>query len=67
MRNCSHISYVLLTVIAHPSCLGPGHPISEFLTSLDTSAGECKLMLTIEDELDCHQLLLSLQMPVMNL
>ncbi|XP_062189504.1 indole-3-acetic acid-amido synthetase GH3.8 [Phragmites australis] len=44
-----------------------GHPVSEFLTSSGTSAGERKLMPTIEDELDRRQLLYSLQMPVMNL
>jgi auxin responsive GH3 family protein len=44
-----------------------GHPVSEFLTSSGTSAGERKLMPTIEDELNRRQLLYSLQMPVMNL
>ncbi|KAL6657666.1 hypothetical protein ACP70R_005446 [Stipagrostis hirtigluma subsp. patula] len=44
-----------------------GHPVSEFLTSSGTSAGERKLMPTIEDELDRRQLLYSLQMPVMDL
>ncbi|KQK09904.1 probable indole-3-acetic acid-amido synthetase GH3.2 [Brachypodium distachyon] len=43
------------------------HPISEFLTSSGTSAGERKLMPTIEDELDRRQMLYSLLMPVMNL
>ncbi|XVF15477.1 hypothetical protein REPUB_Repub09cG0156900 [Reevesia pubescens] len=43
------------------------HPISEFLTSSGTSAGERKLMPTIEEELDRRQLLYSLLMPVMNL
>ncbi|XP_065876579.1 probable indole-3-acetic acid-amido synthetase GH3.1 isoform X2 [Euphorbia lathyris] len=43
------------------------HPISEFLTSSGTSAGERKLMPTIADELDRRQLLYSLLMPVMNL
>ncbi|XP_042426412.1 indole-3-acetic acid-amido synthetase GH3.8-like [Zingiber officinale] len=44
-----------------------GHPISEFLTSSGTSAGERKLMPTIQAELDRRQLLYSLLMPVMNL
>ncbi|XP_059641669.1 probable indole-3-acetic acid-amido synthetase GH3.1 [Cornus florida] len=43
------------------------HPISEFLTSSGTSAGEKKLMPTIQDELDRRQLLYSFLMPVMNL
>ncbi|KAH7665384.1 GH3 family protein [Dioscorea alata] len=43
------------------------HPISEFLTSSGTSAGERKLMPTIEQELDRRQLLYSLLTPVMNL
>ncbi|KAL9371090.1 hypothetical protein Peur_036230 [Populus x canadensis] len=43
------------------------HPISEFLTSSGTSAGERKLMPTIKQELDRRQLLYSLLMPVMNL
>ncbi|PON66689.1 GH3-like hormone conjugating enzyme [Parasponia andersonii] len=42
-------------------------PISEFLTSSGTSAGERKLMPTIHEELDRRQLLYSLLMPVMNL
>ncbi|KAG2551138.1 probable indole-3-acetic acid-amido synthetase GH3.8 [Panicum virgatum] len=42
------------------------HPISEFLTSSGTSAGERKLMPTIREELDRRQLLYSLLMPVMN-
>ncbi|KAF2538365.1 hypothetical protein F2Q68_00019180 [Brassica cretica] len=42
------------------------HPISEFLTSSGTSAGERKLMPTIQEELDRRQLLYSLLMPVMN-
>ncbi|CAN8272190.1 unnamed protein product [Cochlearia groenlandica] len=42
-------------------------PISEFLTSSGTSAGERKLMPTIREELDRRQLLYSLLMPVMNL
>ncbi|XAR52888.1 hypothetical protein NMG60_11021211 [Bertholletia excelsa] len=42
-------------------------PISEFLTSSGTSAGERKLMPTIQEELDRRQLLYSLLMPVMNL
>ncbi|KAF5745571.1 Auxin-responsive GH3 family protein [Tripterygium wilfordii] len=42
-------------------------PISEFLTSSGTSAGERKLMPTISEELDRRQLLYSLLMPVMNL
>ncbi|XP_077220589.1 putative indole-3-acetic acid-amido synthetase GH3.1 [Tasmannia lanceolata] len=43
------------------------HPISEFLTSSGTSAGERKLMPTIEEEMDRRQMLYSLLMPVMNL
>ncbi|WCJ31332.1 Auxin-responsive GH3 family protein [Euphorbia peplus] len=43
------------------------HPISEFLTSSGTSAGERKLMPTIADELDRRTFLYSLLMPVMNL
>ncbi|KAH9318943.1 hypothetical protein KI387_020712 [Taxus chinensis] len=41
-------------------------PVSEFLTSSGTSAGERKLMPTIEEELDRRTLLYSLLMPVMN-
>jgi len=43
------------------------HPVSEFLTSSGTSAGERKLMPTIDEELDRRQQLYSLLMPVMNL
>ncbi|OWM82129.1 probable indole-3-acetic acid-amido synthetase GH3.1 [Punica granatum] len=43
------------------------HPISEFLTSSGTSAGERKLMPTIQEEWDRRQKLYSLLMPVMNL
>ncbi|XP_052204675.1 probable indole-3-acetic acid-amido synthetase GH3.1 [Diospyros lotus] len=43
------------------------HPISEFLTSSGTSAGERKLMPTIHEELDRRQKLYSLLQPVMNL
>ncbi|MFQ6656190.1 hypothetical protein Gotur_026401 [Gossypium turneri] len=43
------------------------HPISEFLTSSGTSAGERKLIPTIHEELNRRQLLYSLLMPVMNL
>ncbi|KAL2460304.1 putative indole-3-acetic acid-amido synthetase GH3.1 [Abeliophyllum distichum] len=42
-------------------------PVSEFLTSSGTSAGERKLMPTIKEELDRRQLLYSLLMPVMSL
>ncbi|KAE8665950.1 putative indole-3-acetic acid-amido synthetase GH3.8 [Hibiscus syriacus] len=42
-------------------------PISEFLTSSGTSAGESKLMPAIHEDLDRRQLLYSLLMPVMNL
>nr|CAA42636.1 auxin-responsive GH3 product [Glycine max] len=42
------------------------HPISEFLTSSGTSAGERKLMPTIRQEMDRRQLIFSLPMPVMN-
>ncbi|RWR90963.1 GH3 auxin-responsive promoter [Cinnamomum micranthum f. kanehirae] len=41
-------------------------PISEFLTSSGTSAGERKLMPTIEEELERRSLLYSLLMPVMD-
>ncbi|XP_051126151.1 indole-3-acetic acid-amido synthetase GH3.6 [Andrographis paniculata] len=40
-------------------------PISEFLTSSGTSAGERKVMPTIEEELERRSLLYSLLMPVM--
>ncbi|XP_042436444.1 probable indole-3-acetic acid-amido synthetase GH3.2 [Zingiber officinale] len=49
------------------SAILSGHPITEFLTSSGTSAGERKLMPTIQEELDRKQLLYSLLMPVMNL
>lgn len=41
-------------------------PISEFLTSSGTSAGERKLMPTTADAMDRRQLLYSLLMPVLN-
>ncbi|KAJ8769366.1 hypothetical protein K2173_002570 [Erythroxylum novogranatense] len=50
-----------------PSPILSSHPISEFLTSSGTSAGERKLMPTITEELDRRQKLYSLLMPVMNL
>ncbi|KAG7657856.1 GH3 family [Arabidopsis suecica] len=43
------------------------HPITEFLTSSGTSAGERKLMPTIEEDINRRQLLGNLLMPVMNL
>ncbi|KAG7641768.1 GH3 family [Arabidopsis suecica] len=43
------------------------YPITEFLTSSGTSAGERKLMPTIDEDMDRRQLLYSLLMPVMNL
>lgn len=49
------------------SAILSSHPVSEFLTSSGTSAGERKLMPTIREELDRRQLLYSLLMPVMNL
>ncbi|KAI8532702.1 hypothetical protein RHMOL_Rhmol11G0234000 [Rhododendron molle] len=49
------------------SAILSAHPISEFLTSSGTSAGERKLMPTIKEELDRRQQLYSLLMPVMNL
>ncbi|CAL9204922.1 unnamed protein product [Musa hybrid cultivar] len=49
------------------SAILSAHPISEFLTSSGTSAGERKLMPTIQEEMDRKQLLYSLLMPVMNL
>ncbi|XP_027347556.1 probable indole-3-acetic acid-amido synthetase GH3.1 [Abrus precatorius] len=42
------------------------HPISEFLTSSGTSAGERKLMPTTEEDMGRRQSLYSLLMPVMN-
>ncbi|KAK4488417.1 hypothetical protein RD792_004180 [Penstemon davidsonii] len=42
------------------------HPISEFLTSSGTSAGERKLMPTIAQEMERRQLLYTLLMPLMN-
>ncbi|GAB4846933.1 hypothetical protein Ancab_025943 [Ancistrocladus abbreviatus] len=42
-------------------------PISEFLTSSGTSAGERKLMPTIREDMDRRQLLFSLLMPIMDL
>lgn len=42
------------------------HPVSEFLTSSGTSAGERKIMPTIHEELDRRTLLYSLLMPVLN-
>ncbi|KAL8553391.1 hypothetical protein ACS0TY_001897 [Phlomoides rotata] len=42
------------------------HPISEFLTSSGTSAGERKLMPTIKEDMNRRQLLYSLLTPVMN-
>ncbi|XP_031495677.1 probable indole-3-acetic acid-amido synthetase GH3.1 [Nymphaea colorata] len=42
------------------------HPVSEFLTSSGTSAGERKLMPTIQQELDRRQFLYDLLIPVMN-
>lgn len=41
-------------------------PITEFLTSSGTSAGERKLMPTTDEEMDRRQLLYSLLMPVLN-
>ncbi|KAG9154653.1 hypothetical protein Leryth_021159 [Lithospermum erythrorhizon] len=49
------------------SAILSAHPISEFLTSSGTSAGERKLMPTIKEELNRRQLLYSLLQPVMNL
>ncbi|XP_010277152.1 PREDICTED: probable indole-3-acetic acid-amido synthetase GH3.1 [Nelumbo nucifera] len=49
------------------SAILSAHPISEFLTSSGTSAGERKLMPTIQEELDRRQVLYSLLTPVMNL
>ncbi|PKA61006.1 putative indole-3-acetic acid-amido synthetase GH3.8 [Apostasia shenzhenica] len=48
------------------SAILSAEPISEFLTSSGTSAGERKLMPTIEEDLDRRELLYSLLMPVMN-
>jgi len=42
------------------------HPVSEFLTSSGTSAGERKLMPTIQEEWERRNLLYKLLMPVMN-
>ncbi|KAL2906362.1 Indole-3-acetic acid-amido synthetase GH3.2, partial [Bienertia sinuspersici] len=41
-------------------------PITDFLTSSGTSAGERKLLPTTAEEMDRRQLLYSLLMPVMN-
>lgn len=49
------------------SAILSSHPVSEFLTSSGTSAGERKLMPTIAEELERRQKLYSLLMPVMNL
>nr|DAD41406.1 TPA_asm: hypothetical protein HUJ06_015729 [Nelumbo nucifera] len=46
------------------SAILSAHPISEFLTSSGTSAGERKLMPTIQAELDRRQLLYSLLTPL---
>ncbi|KAG8078056.1 hypothetical protein GUJ93_ZPchr0007g5280 [Zizania palustris] len=43
------------------------HPITEFLTSSGTSAGERKLMPMVEDDQDRREMISSLLMPVMNL
>lgn len=43
-----------------------GHPVSEFLTSSGTSAGERKLMPTIHDEFERRCLLYGFLMPIMN-
>ncbi|XP_073122626.1 probable indole-3-acetic acid-amido synthetase GH3.1 [Henckelia pumila] len=59
----------LIQRIANGDCspILSAHPVSEFLTSSGTSAGERKLMPTIKEELDRRQLLYTLLMPVMNL
>lgn len=59
--------YIQRIVNGDRSPILSSHPVSEFLTSSGTSAGERKLMPTIQDELDRRQLLYSLLMPVMNL
>ncbi|KAK3012331.1 hypothetical protein RJ639_011632 [Escallonia herrerae] len=46
------------------SAILSAHPISEFLTSSGTSAGERKLMPTIKEELDRRQKLYSLLLPL---
>lgn len=59
--------YIQRIVNGDRSPILSSHPISEFLTSSGTSAGERKLMPTIADEMDRRQKLYSLLMPVMNL
>ncbi|GLU13488.1 hypothetical protein SLE2022_301210 [Rubroshorea leprosula] len=60
-------SYIQRIANGDKSPIFSAHPISEFLTSSGTSAGERKLMPTIREEWDRRQLLYSLLMPVMNL
>lgn len=55
-----HIRYIKM-------CLWPEHLTSEWICSSGTSAGERKLMPTIQEEMDRRQLLYSLLMPVMSL
>ncbi|KAK1602923.1 hypothetical protein QYE76_018046 [Lolium multiflorum] len=59
--------YIQRIVDGDRSPILSSHPVSEFLTSSGTSAGERKLMPTVEDELERRQSLYSLLMPVMNL
>nr|GEZ82459.1 probable indole-3-acetic acid-amido synthetase GH3.1 [Tanacetum cinerariifolium] len=59
--------YIQRIVNGDRSKILSSHPISEFLTSSGTSAGERKLMPTIAEEMDRRQKLYSLLMPVMNL
>ncbi|KAI4366110.1 hypothetical protein MLD38_022030 [Melastoma candidum] len=58
--------YVIRIANGDTSPILCSRPISEFLTSSGTSAGERKLMPTIEEELDRRSLLYSLLMPVMS-
>ncbi|GKU94833.1 hypothetical protein SLEP1_g8269 [Rubroshorea leprosula] len=60
-------SYIQRIANGDKSPIFSAHPVSEFLTSSGTSAGERKLMPTIREEWDRRQLLYSLLMPVMNL
>ncbi|KAM0835291.1 hypothetical protein ACQ4PT_063038 [Festuca glaucescens] len=59
--------YIQRIVDGDRSPILSSHPVSEFLTSSGTSAGERKLMPTVADELERRQSLYSLLMPVMNL
>ncbi|KAM0883705.1 hypothetical protein ACQ4PT_031475 [Festuca glaucescens] len=59
--------YIQRTVDGDRSPILSTQPITKFLTSSDTSADECKLMPTIEDNLDRRQSLYKVLMLFMNL